>query len=81
MKTENWEIVELIKAFYNEPNNGAGGHLHLVTDDGNLEDDDIRFCIEQAGDNNDLLAMSIGYLLLSLPYKERERIWNELWVF
>lgn len=80
MKIENYEIVDLIRIFYNErPENGAGGNLHIVFDDGNLEDKDILFCIKQAKEENDILGITIGYLFLSLPYKQRENIYANLW--
>jgi hypothetical protein len=54
--------------------------MHIVFDDGNLEDEDILFCIEQAKQENDILGISIGYLFLSLPYKQRENIYADLWL-
>ena len=31
------EVMPLVKAYYEKPENGAGGNLHIVLDDGNIE--------------------------------------------
>ena len=36
------ELVPTIEAVYEY--SGVGGNLHVVLDDGNIRDDDIRFC-------------------------------------
>ena len=81
MKIEDYEIVDLIRIFYKErPENLAGGNFHIVFDDGNLEDQDILFCIEQAQNEDDILGITLGYLFLSLSYRQRENIYARLWM-
>lgn len=49
----------------------TGGNLHVVLDDGNVEDKDIVFCINEAKDGGDLLGELIGEILLRIPEGER----------
>lgn len=35
----------LVKKLYEFPEGGVGGHCHIVTDDYNLEDENIDFCL------------------------------------
>jgi hypothetical protein len=73
------EIVEIIKDFYSQEGNGAGGYLHCALDDGNLEDHDIKYCIKFAKEHYDLQAIILGYLLLLLTYEQREEAYKKFW--
>jgi hypothetical protein len=73
------EIVGLIQEYYSTDGNAAGGYLHIVLDDGNLEDDDIIFCIEQAKMAGDFNGVLLGYVLLLLNLSEREKAYNKFW--
>jgi hypothetical protein len=73
------EIVELIQDYYSTDGNAAGGYLHIVLDDGNLEDDDIRFCIEQAKMAGDFNGVLLGYVMLLLSLPEREKVYHKFW--
>ena len=56
------EIVELVEAYYAKPGNLAGGNLHIVLDDGNVEDENIEWCRErclEAGDSDGLLLCTL----------------------
>jgi len=46
----------LVRAFYARAGNSCGGHLHIVLDDGNIDDDDIDFCIARAVEAKDAEA-------------------------
>jgi hypothetical protein len=67
---------KLIVAYY-AMDNPAGGSLHIVTDDFNIEDRSIRHCIEEAELEADPaeaeLVEAIGELLLVLPLEHRAR--------
>ena len=81
MLITNDEILELIEYFYNiKPENGAGGCLHNVLDDGNLSDNDIKWCINYAKENEDFEAVLLAYVLLGLSEKQRENIYIEYWL-
>jgi hypothetical protein len=42
---ERIDRVKLIKYLYSFESAGAGGYAHIVTDDSNLETEDIEWCI------------------------------------
>jgi hypothetical protein len=42
--------AELIAAVYGFPDGVCGGNLHIVTDDWNLDDNDIEFCRNAVAD-------------------------------
>lgn len=39
------QLRPLVDAYYDMEGNSTGGSLHITLDDGNVEDDDLRFCI------------------------------------
>jgi hypothetical protein len=42
------EIAPLVASFYEFEGNGCGGSLHIVLDDGNIEDSHVDYCISYA---------------------------------
>lgn len=67
-------IVINTKLYYGLEGNGAGGILHIVFDDGNVEDSDIKFCIELAERSSDYIALKLCYDMLSLSVLDRKKI-------
>lgn len=61
----------MVAAFYELPGNCVGGCLHIVLDDGNLEDHHVRWCRDEAKKRNDQDAMFMADVLLL--YSEDER--------
>ena len=47
-KTEH--ALALVRQVYDAPLGGAGGRLHIVLDDWNLEDEHIYWCLSQVGE-------------------------------
>lgn len=41
------KAADLVRKLYNQPGCGAGGYAHIVTDDWNLKDNHIDFCIQE----------------------------------
>ncbi len=72
------EILELIKNYYLKENNTTGGNLHVVLDDGNMEDYFVKSCIKRAEKDNDIDGIKIGKELLKLSLEEREEIYNQI---
>lgn len=70
-----------IVAYYKVPGNEAGGGCHVVLDDGNVDDDDLRFCIDECEADGDWLGVAIMRAMLALPVSERGpdalRPWDE----
>lgn len=52
----------------------TGGTLHVVLDDGNIEDDYIERCMDEARKEEDYLGYVLGNCLLRLPILDRELI-------
>lgn len=71
-------IRGLISGLYTIEGCAAGGLLHIVTDDGNLRDSDIKFCLEQCEEHPEKPEAKLGKLicteLLKLTEEERELI-------
>lgn len=46
---DDWhELIQPARDYYALPGNTVGGSLHIVLDDGNLDDAHVDFCMEQA---------------------------------
>ena len=67
-------IIRRCKQYYK--NNPCGGSLHIVLDDGNIERENIEFCLKYAKENNDLEGIKLANLLLSISYKLLEKIYK-----
>ena len=50
------DILPLLKAFFLIPENGVGGNLHIFLEDGNVDDGNLRFCLERAREAGDELG-------------------------
>jgi len=69
------EVLPIVKAYYAKPNNGVGGSLHIVLDDGNVETSSVEFCKEYARQNNDLDGVALAELLLKMSYTQRKKLY------
>lgn len=67
------QLARMVSAFYAIPGNEVGGSLHIVLDDQNLEDSNVRFCIEGAHERGDLAGELLGWLLLGASRSQRAR--------
>ena len=65
------DLLAECRAFYELPECGCGGPLHILLDDDNFTDDDILFCLDQCCDAEDPEVKNLGlaichrYLLMS----------------
>lgn len=63
--------------YYYEP---VGGALHIVLDDGNVEDHHIHWCLENSiSEAKDEEAEYIANELLKLTESEREKLYDNNW--
>ena len=85
VRIEVLDCIELVKILYDSENGSVGGYGHIVFDDGNLEIDCIKSCLEDAKQekyNNwiceDTRIKSIYALekMLLLNYVERNFVYN-----
>lgn len=70
------EVLPLVKAYYAKPDNGAGGNLHIVLDDGNVQDSSVRFCLSQAERAQDLDGIVLAQLLLKMSRTQRLKLYR-----
>jgi hypothetical protein len=63
------DLIKAIRDFYAE--NPAGGRLHICLDDGNMEEGNVWWCLENAATARDLWAVKIACCLLDLSEDER----------
>jgi hypothetical protein len=77
------EIVEMINKLYSLPDGFTGGPIHVVTDDWNVEDENVQGCLFQIDEDltNGVwsrltceLARRIGELLLPLTEDQRSAV-------
>lgn len=51
--------------------NAAGCCLHIVIDDGNLDDDSVAHCIENAKSNNHPVCIALSHILKGFDAEHR----------
>lgn len=75
-KPEMDALKVLCASFYNIPGCGAGGLLHNVLEDGNMEDENIKYCLVECTENIKQSEANVGilicYELLKMPMNERK---------
>ena len=81
------KALNLIKKLYNTSDGGAGGYGHIVFDDGNIENEHIRWCIAEAkkgeyGCSEETKLASIKALeyFLKLTENERQEVYEKFWI-
>lgn len=57
---------------------GAGGWLHVVLDDGNLEDDMVDASIHNGLDKGDIVCYLLAILIRTMTEDNREILYNRL---
>jgi hypothetical protein len=68
------EVLPLLREFAQAPGNEVGGVLHIVLDDGNVHDEDVRYCIEEADAQGDELGSTLGRVLLRMSKTQRAKL-------
>lgn len=63
----------------------TGGLLHIITDDGNLRDSDIKWCLEECIKHPEredaVLGKFICNELLQLSMEQRRLVYNPSWTY
>jgi hypothetical protein len=74
-------VGKLIQLLYDDLEQSAGGLLHIVLDDGNVEDEHIKWCIdycnreENANRVDKYLCLEIAHKMLELDMNQRRLIY------
>jgi len=72
-------ILDLIQYYYNELDNCTGGNLHVVLDDGNLDDQMIWACQEDCEKKGDHFGYLIATVLRGFNLEQRESMYAKYW--
>lgn len=67
-------VKEFVQYYYDELENGSGGYLHIVLDDGNIEKRNILFCMEKCKENNDSFGFFLATLLMHFTKDELQAL-------
>jgi hypothetical protein len=65
--------------------NEIGGALHIVTDDGNLDDSHVEWCITYAVSQDDYYGAALALLLMQMTRTQRGKVskewydWHDEW--
>jgi hypothetical protein len=68
------EVLPAVRAYMEKDGNAAGGSLHIVLCDANIEDGHIQFCRKWAMENGDDDGVVLCDLLLKLSRTQRRKI-------
>lgn len=70
------DILPAIAAYKATFGNGCGGSLHIVLDDGNVDDANVEFCRQWAQDRGDTAGEAIARSLLTMSKTQRRKIYH-----
>lgn len=68
------EVLPLVRELYNSPGGRAGCCLHIVLDDGNIDDDDVDFCIRWAIDQQHERCERLARILRLCSKTQRRKL-------
>ena len=69
------EVLPLILAYYALPGNGAGGNLHVVLDDGNVNLKSVQYCFDHCIHQMDWEGARIMVMMLRMSRSQRRRLY------
>jgi hypothetical protein len=72
-------ICEFVKYYYDTLGNAAGGTLHIMLDDGNIEKDFIQSCRTFARKEGDSFGIFLCDLLELFSEDELEALYDNNW--
>ena len=67
------EFIELVQEYYES--NPAGGSLHIVLDDENIEKGCVRWCAGYACGSGDEMGSDIANLMLHMNWNQRKKVY------
>ena len=77
------EICKLVKTLYDDMGESCGGMLHIVLDDGNIEDWNLQWCIEycnreeNANRHDKNICLEIAHKMLNLSKEQRQLVYYQ----
>lgn len=70
------KVKPLLEAYLASPGNSVGGSLHIYTDDDNIDDSHIDYCIGHAESIGDADGVELGRLILQMTKTQRRKLRN-----
>jgi hypothetical protein len=70
------EVIGIVRDYYAKPGNIVGGSLHLVLEDGNIDDESVRFCLQWAIDKDDQDGIRLAGMLLTMTKTQRKKLYR-----
>ena len=71
-------VLKQAKAYLAKPGNEAGGSLHLVLSDGNVENSSVEVCLKHAQEENDYDGIRLAETLLKISNAQRRKVYKSL---
>jgi hypothetical protein len=68
------EVLPMMRAYAATEGNEVGGSLHIVLDDGNVDDSSVKWCIEYAKEREDAAGVELGEMLLRMSRTQRLKL-------
>jgi hypothetical protein len=66
------QVADRFRAYH--AGNVTWGSLHIVLDDGTVDNASVKFCIESARERADLEGENLGHILLRMSKTQRKKI-------
>ena len=73
------EVLDRFARYYALPGNGAWGSLHIVLDDGNVDDSHVAFCQNNAHERGDTEGEQLAMILAMMTKSQRSRLGDMAW--
>lgn len=73
------DVIERFEAYHRRPGNGAWGSLHVVLDDGNVDDSSVELCREMAIEDGDHEGAALASILLRMTKTQRRKLPYLIW--
>jgi hypothetical protein len=68
------DVLPLVRDYYVE--HSTGGSLHIVLDDGNVENAHVDFCIEWAIEHDDAEGEKLARLIRTMTKTQRRKLYQ-----
>lgn len=72
------DVVAVAVAYYAIPGNEVGGRLHIVLDDGNVDDSSVEFCRKAAMEVGDKEGERLAELLARMTTTQRQKVYCQV---
>jgi len=79
MKPSMSDVSEMVLDYLSHPENGVGGSLHIVLDDGNTDNDSVAYCRKYAAEVGDDAGVRLADALALLTEEDRDALYANRW--